>query len=204
MIYGKAKLHAKIIAFSGRKQSGKSTAIEFITKQLPLNTDWQILNFADYLKEIVLNCFCPDFLDLKDLDQMFGKNHQLDNGKTVREVLQYIGTDIFRSVDDKAWIQAYQRRLKRQSSFIFTSDVRFENELVAIQELGGKVIRLTRDIYPEDSHVSEGALDTIELNTIYNDDTFVPRFDYVINNMSMSIDEKNEHLLEIMKKESVL
>jgi len=75
---------------------------------------------------------------------------------------------------------------------------------VAIQELGGKVIRLTRDIYPEDSHVSEGALDTIELNTIYNDDTLVPRFDYVINNMSMSIDEKNEHLLEIMKKESVL
>jgi molybdopterin-guanine dinucleotide biosynthesis protein len=43
-----------IIAFAGRKQSGKTTSCEFIQSLLP-NQETKIYNFADPLKHIRLN-----------------------------------------------------------------------------------------------------------------------------------------------------
>ena len=66
-------------------------------------------------------------------------------------------------------------------------DIRFPNEVKAIQKAGGKVIRLTRSPY-EDSHASETSLDNYK------------EFDHVINNKDMTIDETNMELLKVLRE----
>ena len=64
-------------------------------------------------------------------------------------------------------------------------DCRFPDEVEAVQQAGGKVIRLTRSLH-EDSHVSETALDTHE------------GFDAVIDNQDMTIEEQSKALLNTL------
>lgn len=81
---------------------------------------------------------------------------------TNREVLQVMGTDIFRSIYNDVWARAPFRKIWEYDVVIF-SDVRFPNEKLAIEENGGIVLRLERDTGLEDTHASETALD----NTIF-------------------------------------
>ena len=73
------------------------------------------------------------------------------------------------------------------SELSIVPDVRFPNEVEAIQKAEGRVIRLTRKPF-EDGHPSEIALDGYD------------GFDYVLDNSKLSIDETNLELLEIMKE----
>ena len=66
-------------------------------------------------------------------------------------------------------------------------DVRFENEVEAIQKAGGKVIRLTRKPH-EDAHPSETALDNYE------------NFDAVIDNQNFDINETNIKIMEVLRE----
>ena len=66
-------------------------------------------------------------------------------------------------------------------------DVRFENEVEAIQKAGGKVIRLTRKPH-EDVHPSETALDSYE------------NFDVVIDNQNFDINETNIKVMEVLRE----
>ena len=76
---------------------------------------------------------------------------------TAREVLQYIGTDIFRKIDPDVWIKSLLRKIRKDSPEVaLICDVRFKNEIVKLQEAGGFVVGLTRDPYNNsDSHSSE-------------------------------------------------
>jgi hypothetical protein len=74
---------------------------------------------------------------------------------TPRKLLQFVGTDYIRSVKDTYWIDSC---LDDAEGDIVITDVRFENELEAIQSRGGLVIFLEsfnkpRSEKPE--HVSE-------------------------------------------------
>jgi len=193
----------KIIGISGRKQSGKTTAAEFLIDQY-----WgaaEALCFADELKDIVCECFGAKGDDLWGDDK--GKQTLLPCGKTARRVLQIVGTDWFRSLDPDCWVRAYMggRRLQiisRYNELIVTPDVRFPNEVKCIQDLGGKVIRLLRCPFPEDKHESETALDRIELSAvgIWEPTTDqVICFDAFIDNRQMSIDEQNEAVWAIVQ-----
>jgi len=100
---------------------------------------------------------------------------------TAREILQYVGSNIFRKMYKNVWVDGTIRRIKDEgSSTALICDCRFPNEVVGTQEAGGKVIRLTRNPNPEDDHISETALD----NYI--------GFDAIIDNKDMSIPEQND------------
>jgi hypothetical protein len=78
---------------------------------------------------------------------------------TVREVLQYVGTKVFRRMFDPCWINACFARIAADNVRIAViTDVRFPNEVVAIQSRGGYVVRLSRAIH-KDADSSETALD---------------------------------------------
>tara|TARA_Y100001973_G_C5113902_1_gene289120 strand:+ start:150 stop:881 length:732 start_codon:yes stop_codon:yes gene_type:complete len=95
---------------------------------------------------------------------------------TAREFMQYFGTDIMRKIYEPIWVESCINLMdKEQSELAIISDVRFENEVKAIESAGGKVIRLTRQIC-EDEHDSEKALDNYKFS------------DY-IDNANISIDE---------------
>ena len=113
-----------------------------------------------------------------------------DEGEmTVREVLQFVGTEIFRKMYTNVWVDAFMRRVRKSGvKFAFVSDVRFPNEVEAIQREGGKVIRLTRDVHKgKDKHESERALDRDRYD--WNN------FDAVIDNENMTRGEKYNEIL---------
>lgn len=97
---------------------------------------------------------------------------------TPRLILQRLGTEGVREViHPNAWVNAAMAGYKdgftfgdEQSSWIFT-DMRFPNELTAVQIRGGITIRLERGDGETGDHPSETALDD------YGD-----KFDYVIDN----------------------
>lgn len=78
---------------------------------------------------------------------------------TAREFMQFFGTDVCRKMYEPIWINFCIKKIQReQSALAIIADVRFPNEAKAIEQAGGKVVRLTREVY-DDSHSSESALD---------------------------------------------
>jgi len=95
---------------------------------------------------------------------------------TAREFMQFLGTDIMRKMYEPIWVNACIKKIKReQSQLAIVADVRFPNEAKAIENAGGTMLRLTRQIYSDDIHSSEIALDDYP-------------FSWTINNSDKSID----------------
>jgi len=155
----------------------------------------KIYNFADNLKKL-----CVEILGLTERqcygiekekntltsfnwsDMIFEDDKKTSCPMTAREVMQYVGTDFFRKIYPEVWVDSTIRKIQRDgSSLAVVVDCRFPNEVKGIQNAGGKVIRLNRNIFGEnDKHPSETALDD------YDD------FDATIDNHNMTLSEQNE------------
>jgi len=197
-------MKTKILAFAGRKQSGKTTCAEFVTKYFngsiePFNGA-KIYNFADSLKKDI----CMNILGLT-YDQCYGddvsKNQYTevywnDIRLTAREVMQLVGTDIFRKMKKDVWARSTITKIQKEKPQIaIVADCRFPNEVKAIKDAGGLVIKLNRNPYNSD-HVSETALDEINYDPL--------NFDFIVYNESMSIPEQNNAILRFLKNKGVL
>lgn len=69
---------------------------------------------------------------------------------TPRWVLQYWGTEVCRkSFHDDIWIAALENKLRKTKDDVVISDCRFPNEIQAIKNAGGRVIRVVRGPEPE-------------------------------------------------------
>ena len=178
-----------IIAFAGRKQSGKSTlctqVVNFIYDLEQLEDTAAIYNFADPLKNV-----CMDILGLS-FEQCHGTDNQKNelvncykdgNQMTARQVLQTVGTEFFRSIQNNVWADATIRRIQQDNPLVaLIGDCRFPNEVEAIKKAGGTVIKLTRNLYNSD-HASETALDPENYDQ--------SNFDLVVDNQNMTIEEQ--------------
>ena len=145
-------------------------------------------HFADYLKKISMDLF-----DLTR-QQVYGsdadKNTDTPYGMTAREFLQYLGTDIMRKIKDSVWVDCTIKLIKHEDpSIAVVPDVRFPNEVKAIHDAGGIVIRLDRNIL-NSSHQCESALD--------EDNYSWDNFDYVISNCNMTVSELNDVIKDKM------
>lgn len=196
----------QIIAFAGRKQSGKTTCsqaiIDFWNETIGSKTNKvaKIYNFADPLKKDI----CMNILGLT-YDQCYGDDNNKneltdivwDNAKlTAREVMQFVGTDIFRKMKTDVWASATITKIKNESpDLAIIADCRFPNEVEAVKNCNGMVIKLTRNPFNSD-HASETALD-------FNN--YDPRnFDLILTNDRMSIDQQNFTLVKYLYKKGIL
>ena len=138
----------------------------------------KLYSFADGLKRICVEFFglqpgqvygtneeknTPTHLFWKDMP--FTKEYQwmvnagADKYMTAREFMQYFGTNVMRQMHGPIWVDHTIDMIRReQTELAIVADVRFPNEVEAVQKAGGRVIRLTRDKLT-DSHDSEVALD---------------------------------------------
>ena len=192
-----------IIAFAGRKQSGKTTACEFVQNIFAqmVQKNSSIYNFADPLKKM-----CIEIFGLTH-DQCYGsddnKNELVnclwpDTGKemTAREVMQYVGTNVFRKMQHNVWADATIRRIQDEGlPLALIADCRFPNEVEAIKNAGGVVVKLNRNLY-DSNHESEKALDT----DVYDHSVF----DLVIDNQNLSIGEKNKLIHNFLIDQKVI
>lgn len=195
----------KIIAFAGTKQSGKTTCSEAVAAYFngivePYNHSAKIYNFADPLKKDI----CMNILGLT-YDQCYGSDedkNQLTNnhwdGKqlTAREVMQFVGTDIFRKMQQNVWAGATILKINNENPpLAIIADCRFPNEVDAVKNAGGLVIRLTRKPFNSD-HPSENALE----QNIYD----WKNFDFILHNSIMTIREQKTFLIRYLQDKGIL
>lgn len=179
-----------------------------------VDTFVKVYNFADLLKQDVCmrilgltheQCYGTDdqknsLTNLKWEDMPGMKEYNVPHhiqqeitGKcmTAREVMQYVGSDIFRKMYNNVWVDSTMRRIKEEeSSTAILVDCRFPNEVDGIQQAGGKVVRLTRNPY-NDQHISETALDPTNFDW--------SKFDFVLDNKDMNIDQQNDATYKLLK-----
>lgn len=194
----------QIIAFAGRKQSGKTTCAEFVSNVYIGNLlgKIKIYNFADPLKQDI----CMSILGLT-YHQCYGSDESknettrcywpdTDKSMTAREVMQYIGTDVFRKLQKNVWADATIYKIQQEKyDFALIADCRFPNEVQAVKDAGGIVIKLTRNIYNSD-HPSETALDY--------DNYDHKNFDLVIDNTNINISMQNKILYTFLCDKGIL
>lgn len=175
----------RLIGISGKMQSGKDTVASIIKKLSYI--DWEIVKFADTLKDItclLLNCSREDLesSDFKSspLDDRWQNFH--NEQLTPRKVMQLIGTDLFRNgLHPNTWVNTLSNKFTNDSFWIVT-DVRFPNEAEFIKNNGGILIRIERESIELSNHLSETALDDYEFDYIINNhDTF---YDLLLNVIS--------------------
>lgn len=125
----------KLIGITGLRGHGKTTAANALEMR-----GYRHINFADPVKEVVELVYG---IPLEILNHANAKEEVWPEypHRTPREIMQQVGTEMFRSYIDDTWIEAFKRRSAR-FSHVVCSDCRFPNEVDTIHALGGVVIRV--------------------------------------------------------------
>jgi hypothetical protein len=145
-----------IIGFVGFIGSGKDTAADYLVNFHGFRRD----SFANTLKDAVAAVFGWDRVLLEgrtaearawreEVDTWWAERLEMPK-LTPRWVLQYWGTEVCRQgFHDDIWIASVENKMRKTTDNIVISDVRFPNEIKAIHNAGGKVIRVKRGADPE-------------------------------------------------------
>lgn len=211
----------QIIAFAGRKQSGKTSCSQYVellaSQEVVSSINCKIYSFADPLKkDICMNilgltqeqCYGTDeqkntltsirWKDMPDynISWTWAQDYDKSGYMTARQVMQFIGTNIFRKLKHDVWSEAIIKKINQEHrDLAIIGDCRFPNEVESVKNAGGYVIKLTRN--PHNSqHESETALDS----NIYDDSNF----DLVIDNDNLTIEQQNLEVYRFIKNKGIL
>lgn len=143
-----------LIGILGRMNSGKGTVADELVEVYGFRQD----SFAATLKDITSQIFGWDREMLsgsstesrefrEEVDQWWSEKLGIPNF-TPRLALQLIGTDVFRNnFHENIWVLSAMRRYDQDENVVI-SDCRFPNEVQAIRELGGRIVRVDRGETP--------------------------------------------------------
>lgn len=149
------------------KEKKWDTPITINASHIAAITDYLLANEFNVTEDMVIELF------------NIGEGRELE---TPRQLLQFVGTDMIRTVvDPDVWIKLTKRVIKDMEGHVVIPDARFENERNAFRNIGGKVALVKRpniDIeYGADNHVSENQLgEEDEYDYIFNNSTTLPSF----------------------------
>jgi hypothetical protein len=144
-----------IVGFVGLIGSGKDTAADLLVNDFGFKRD----SFANTLKDAVSKIFHWDRELLQGLSaESRAWREEVDDWwaerlgiphLTPRWVLQFFGTDVCRdNFSNDIWVASLERKLMQTKDNVVISDVRFANEIHAIKDAGGTIIRLQRGTLP--------------------------------------------------------
>jgi hypothetical protein len=163
----------KIILISGKAQSGKDLFAELFIEKAQQDNKCLRIAYGDFVKFVCEKYFGWD--GIKDAEG--------------RRILQFVGTDLARSVHPDIWVNMTIDLVKgigRLYDYILIPDLRFANELIRWSEEYYEIIsvRINRPNFDnkltkeQQEHKSENELDTY------------PYFDYTLNNIGTIDDYK--------------
>ena len=157
----------KLIGLSGKSGSGKDTVANYLVT----NYNYTKLSFGSVLKDVVSCIFgWPRNLlegDTKESREFRNKedkwwSEHLKIKITPRIALQKIGTDVFRMhFHQDIWLLILKKQITKYDKVVVT-DIRFLNECNMIKEIGGIIMKISRDNIIKDTHLSENILDNIK------------------------------------------
>ena len=145
-----------IVGFVGFIGSGKDTAADYLVNFHGYRRD----SFANTLKDAVACVFGWDRTLLEgrtaearawreQVDTWWAQRLNMPN-LTPRLMLQLWGTEVCRTgFHDDIWIASLENKMRKTTDNIVISDVRFPNEIKAIHNAGGIVVRIKRGDDPE-------------------------------------------------------
>lgn len=156
-----------IIGLCGPAGAGKSTVAKYLVERHA----YEEATFAGPLKKMVGNLF-----GLSE-EQLYGEQKEIIDPRyhvTPRQLLQVIGTDLFRDVlpqrlpslqfgmtHSSIWIGLLcqdVQKMRESDRRVVISDIRFANEMEVVQKMGGMACYIQRpeeDLTQTTSHVSE-------------------------------------------------
>jgi hypothetical protein len=194
----------RILGVSGKKGSGKTTLADALCRHRLLTVRRPL---AGPLKEFCVGVFgldrqacyaddgprknAPTRYRWQDMPTPPPPGVRLDAPVTVREFLQYFGSQIVRRIAPDAWVESLTRdaeALGRQGYLCVVDDVRFPNEVRGIRAAGGRVVRLLRAPDSTDRHISETALDDFS------------GFDATIDNRDMTAEQTHEYAERLVRQ----
>jgi hypothetical protein len=143
-----------IIAICGLQGSGKDTIGSYLINSYGFTK----LSFAGVLKDIVAILFgwdramlegsTPESREWREqVDPWWSEKLGMSN-LTPRYVLQFFGTDLFRThFHPDIWVIAVERQLSKYTNCVIT-DCRFPNEFEMLRSSGATIIKITRGELP--------------------------------------------------------
>ena len=144
-----------IVGFVGFIGSGKDTAADYLVNFHGFRRD----SFANTLKDAVACVFGWDRTMLEGRTKSSREwreqrdewwSERLGREITPRLMLQLWGTEVCRQgFHDDIWIASLENKMRKTTDDIVISDVRFPNEIKAIHNAGGIVVRVARGADPE-------------------------------------------------------
>jgi hypothetical protein len=144
-----------IIGFVGLIGAGKDTAADYLVNTHGFRRD----SFANTLKDAVACVFGWDRTLLEGRTKEAREwreqrdewwSNRLGMDITPRWILQYWGTDVCRkSFHNDIWIASLENKIRKTGDNIVISDVRFPNEIDAIHNASGLVVRIKRGNDPK-------------------------------------------------------
>lgn len=162
-----------LIGLTGKKGSGKDTLGNYMVSHYGFNR----IAFADPIKII-----CKELFGFNE-DQLNGNlKEKIDEywNVTPRFTFQKLG-DIMRDngkklvpeLDNNIFVECIKKKIidLRQNNpniKIVVTDVRFENELKLIKDLGGIIIKIDRNIETNDTHQSETEMERFIPDIIFS------------------------------------
>jgi len=182
--------YVKIYSFADILKEEVCIKILGLTHEQCYGTDEEKNSVTHLMWEDMPGVITPQYADVCDVDwctiKDIGLTMHEPGPMTAREVMQYVGSEIFRKMYRNVWVDATLRQIKQEGSLIaLIGDCRFPNEVDGVLDENGLVYRLTRNVY-NDQHQSELALDQDKYDW--------SRFTAVIDNQEMSINEQNKAL----------
>lgn len=143
-----------IIAICGLQGSGKDTIGSYLINSYGFTK----LSFAGVLKDIVAILFgwdrdmlegaTPESREWREQVDLWWSEKLGIANLTPRYVLQYFGTDLFRThFHPDIWVIAVERQLSKYTNCVIT-DCRFPNEFEMLHSSGATIIKITRGELP--------------------------------------------------------
>ncbi len=146
----------KVIALVGLIGSGKDTVADYLQNIHHFRRE----SFARTLKDAVSSIFGWDREMLEgrtqhsrewreEIDEWWATRLEIPN-LTPRWVLQHWGTDVLRKhFHNDIWVASLENKLRSNKDNVVITDCRFLNEIFAVQNQGGIVVRVQRGKDPE-------------------------------------------------------
>ena len=198
-----------IIGLVGLIGSGKNSAAEYLTAAY----DFKQESFASSLKD-TLSCIFgwnrnkleglieEDRIWRNQVDPWWSQRLNVPD-LTPRKMLQQVGTDLFRNhFHNDIWIASLENKLQKYTGNVVITDCRFPNEIKAVRNLGGAVVRIKRGIEPEwfndalylnqnpDTKYRDFLQDRLDKNNIHASEIawIGTEFDYILENDKSLVD----------------
>lgn len=186
----------KIISLSGKKHCGKSLLANIAHQYY----GYDVISFANGLKKLVCECLDINIQELNEIKDYTHKVYYLDNHipvisrttgidthllqslkfkqfNSIREILQYIGTDIIRCYNPE-WHTKQVEQIIRDNPYkrFCIDDTRFVNEKVLLESLGAEMWYIKRNTIHTDAHISENQLSETDFSNIIENNSTKVKF----------------------------